>query len=667
MTDLSTAAPPTTSPVGHAQLANAIRFLSLDAVEAANSGHPGLPMGMADIAAVLWGKFLKFDPSRPDWPDRDRFVLSAGHGSMLLYAVNWLTGYKRVGLDELKRFRQLHSLTPGHPEHDVLAGVETTTGPLGQGIATAVGMALAERMLNARFGDELVDHRTWVIASDGDLMEGVSHEACSIAGHLGLKRLIVLYDDNGISIDGPTSLSFSDDTANRFRSYGWDVGTVDGHDPEEIEHALTAAMTAEKPTLIACRTIIGYGSPNRAGTSEAHSNAFGAAELAATREKLDWPYEPFSVPSQIVDAWRSYGMRGRNASAEWTKRHERHRQRAAFDQAIGGEPRGIDALVQQYKTKVASEKPKIATRQASGQVLELLLPAVPEMIGGSADLTPSNNTRVKNSGAVEAGNFAGRYVHWGVREHGMAAAMNGMALHGGLIPYGGTFLSFADYCRPAIRLAALMKQRSIFVMTHDSIGLGEDGPTHQPVEHIASLRAMPNLLVLRPCDAVETAECWQLALSRTDGPSLLALTRQAVPHARTDAGPENLCARGAYKLAAASADERVTLLATGSEIGIALDAKRELENAGIGTSVVSMPCWSLFERQSEAYRRSVLPAGTLKVGIEAAVRFGWDRWIGPDGIFVGMDGFGESAPYTQLYERFGITAAAVVGAVRARL
>ncbi|GIL40176.1 transketolase [Roseiterribacter gracilis] len=665
MTDLSTATTPT--HVGHSQLANAIRFLSLDAVEAANSGHPGLPMGMADIATVLWGKFLKFDPARPDWPDRDRFVLSAGHGSMLLYAVNWLTGYKRVGLDELKRFRQLHSLTPGHPEHDVLAGVETTTGPLGQGIATAVGMALAERILNARFGDELVDHRTWVIASDGDLMEGVSHEACSIAGHLGLKRLIVLYDDNGISIDGPTSLSFSDDTANRFRSYGWNVATVDGHDPEEIENALASAMNADKPTLIACRTIIGYGSPNRAGTSEAHSNAFGAAELAATREKLDWPHGPFVIPDQIVDAWRSFGVRGRDASAAWSKQHEQHRQRAAFDQAIAGDVRGLDALIQQYKTKVASEKPKIATRQASGQVLELLSPSMPEMIGGSADLTPSNNTRVKNSGAIEAGNFNGRYVHWGVREHGMAAAMNGMALHGGVIPYGGTFLSFADYCRPAIRLAALMKQRSIFVMTHDSIGLGEDGPTHQPVEHIASLRAMPNLLVLRPCDAVETAEAWQLALTRTDGPSLLALTRQAVPHARTDAGAENLTARGAYKLAAATADERVTLLATGSEIGIALDAKRELENAGIGTSVVSMPCWSLFEKQSEAYRRSLLPANTLKVAIEAGVRMGWDRWIGPDGIFIGMEGFGESAPYAQLYERFGITTAAVTGAVRARL
>ena len=658
---------PTVSPE---TMANAIRALAMDAVEAAKSGHPGMPMGMADVATVLFTRFLKFNPAQPAWPDRDRFVLSAGHGSMLVYSLAYLTGYARMTIDQLKNFRQIGSLTPGHPEVDPEIGVEMTTGPLGQGVSTAVGMALAERIANARFGNDLVDHFTYVIASDGDLMEGVSHEACSLAGHLKLNRLIVLWDDNHISIDGSTDLSFTDDTQARFRAYGWNVQAVDGHDMAAIEKAIAAAQSSDRPSFIACRTIIGKGAPNKQNTHGCHGSPLGLDEVKATRENLGWPHEPFVVPDEVLNAWRAAGRRADDAFKAWDARHGKldDAARAAFDAAVTGKlPADLPAVVEAFKKKVSEEKPSWATRVASGNVLEVLVPAVPELIGGSADLTPSNNTKVKNTADVKgAGEFAGRYVRYGVREHGMATVMNGMALHGGVIPYGGTFMQFADYCRPAIRLAALMKTRSIFVMTHDSIGLGEDGPTHQPVEHLAALRAIPNLLVLRPADAVETAECWQIALEAAKSPSVLALTRQNVPTLRTRHTADNLSARGAYVLMEAEGERKVTLLATGSEVEIAVKARETLQAEGVGTAVVSMPCWELFEAQSDAYQEQVLGGG-VRIAVEAAVRQGWDRWIGRDGGFVGMAGFGESAPYQELYKHFGITAEAVVKAAKARL
>ncbi|HYD69417.1 transketolase [Azospirillum sp.] len=658
---------PTVSPE---TMANAIRALAMDAVEAAKSGHPGMPMGMADVATVLFTRFLKFNPAQPAWPDRDRFVLSAGHGSMLVYSLAYLTGYARMTIDQLKNFRQIGSLTPGHPEVDPEIGVEMTTGPLGQGVSTAVGMALAERIANARFGNDLVDHFTYVIASDGDLMEGVSHEACSLAGHLKLNRLIVLWDDNHISIDGSTDLSFTDDTQARFRAYGWNVQAVDGHDMAAIEKAIAAAQSSDRPSFIACRTIIGKGAPNKQNTHGCHGSPLGLDEVKATRENLGWPHEPFVVPDEVLNAWRAAGRRADDAFKAWDARHGKldDAARAAFDAAVTGKlPADLPAIVEAFKKKVSEEKPSWATRVASGNVLEVLVPAVPELIGGSADLTPSNNTKVKNTADVKgAGEFAGRYVRYGVREHGMATVMNGMALHGGVIPYGGTFMQFADYCRPAIRLAALMKTRSIFVMTHDSIGLGEDGPTHQPVEHLAALRAIPNLLVLRPADAVETAECWQIALEAAKSPSVLALTRQNVPTLRTRHTADNLSARGAYVLMEAEGERKVTLLATGSEVEIAVKARETLQAEGVGTAVVSMPCWELFEAQSDAYQEQVLGGG-VRIAVEAAVRQGWDRWIGRDGGFVGMAGFGESAPYQELYKHFGITAEAVVKAAKARL
>ncbi|HYH39020.1 MAG TPA: transketolase [Azospirillum sp.] len=651
-------------------MANAIRALAMDAVEAAKSGHPGMPMGMADAATVLFTRFLKFDPKNPTWPDRDRFVLSAGHGSMLIYALAHLTGYERMTIDQLKRFRQLGNLTPGHPEVDPELGIEMTTGPLGQGISTAVGMALAERITNARFGDALVDHFTYVIASDGDLEEGVSHEACSLAGHLKLSRLIVLWDDNKISIDGPTDLSFTDDTPARFRAYGWDVQSVDGHDVDAVAKAIEAAQKTDRPSLIACRTIIGKGAPNKQNTHGCHGSPLGLDEVKATRENLGWTHEPFVIPTDVTDAWKAAGTRAQGAYKDWAGRREAldAAQRAAFDAAMSGAvPAELPSLIEAFKKRVSEEKPSWATRVASGNVLDVLVPAVPEMIGGSADLTPSNNTKVKNTADVKgSGEFAGRYVRYGVREHGMATVMNGMALHRGVIPYGGTFMQFADYCRPAIRLAALMKQRSIFVMTHDSIGLGEDGPTHQPVEHLAALRAIPNLLVLRPADAVETAECWQIALERADGPSVLALTRQNVPTLRTAHTADNVSARGAYVLLEAEGERTVTLLATGSEVSLAVEARAALQAEGIGAAVVSMPSWELFERQDAAYQTQVLGSG-VRVAVEAAARLGWDRWLGANGAFVGMTGFGESAPYQELYKHFGITAEAVVKAAKARL
>ena len=658
------------SRTSHKHMANAIRALSMDAVQKANSGHPGMPMGMADAATVLFGKFLKFDPAGPTWPDRDRFVLSAGHGSMLLYSLLYLTGYERMTLDQLRNFRQLNSLTAGHPEVDFEVGIETTTGPLGQGVGNAVGMALAERILNARFGDALVDHRTYAIAGDGDLMEGISHEACSLAGHLKLGRLIVLYDDNGISIDGPTDLSFSDDSARRFEAYGWDVRKVDGHDPAAVEQALAEAVATDTPSLICCRTTIGFGAPTKAGTSGAHGAPLGDEEIAGARDALGWPYTPFEIPEPIIQSWRAVGAQGAPVRAEWAGRLQAADPalRAAFESALSDDlPEGLDALIAGYKREVSQQAPRIATRAASGNVLEVLVPAVPELIGGSADLTGSNNTRTKTGTDIAAGAFDGRYIRYGVREHGMAAIMNGMALHGGVIPYGGTFLTFSDYCRPSIRLAALMRQRVVFVMTHDSIGLGEDGPTHQSVEHVSSLRAIPNLLVFRPADVVETAECWQLALGSPDAPSVIALTRQGLPTLRTDASDDNLTAKGGYVLAEAAGQAEVTLIATGSEVSIALQAQDLLRADGIGARVVSMPCCELFDRQDGRYRESVLGDSRVKIAIEAGCRHGWDRYIGADGIFIGMTGFGASAPAAALYEHFGITAKAAAAAAKERL
>ncbi len=647
----------------HNDLANALRFLAIDAVEAANSGHPGMPMGMADVATVLFSRFLKFDPASPSWPDRDRFVLSAGHGSMLLYALAYLTGYSKMTLDEIKNFRQLGSLTPGHPEHDLELGIETTTGPLGQGIATAVGMALAERMLNARYGKELVDHHTYVIASDGDLMEGVSHEAASLAGHYGLSRLIVLYDDNKISIDGPTTLSFTDDTLKRFEAYHWNTDSVDGHDPEAIAAALTRAQGSTKPTLIACRTTIGFGAPTKAGTAATHGSPLGKDETTGTRSALNWPHAPFVIPETILTAWRAIGLKGHAARRDWDQRLWAHVEREAFTAQIAGAlPNTVQAAIQGVKQAAVETQAKVATRQSSGTVLTALSVVLPALVGGSADLTPSNNTKVKDMTSIAVGNYGGRYIHWGVREHGMAAAMNGMALHGGFVPYGGTFLTFTDYCRPAIRLAALMHQRVVHIMTHDSIGLGEDGPTHQPVEHVASLRAMPNVLMFRPCDTVETAECWELALQH-NGPSVLALSRQALPLARTVHIEDNMCARGAYVLHEPKAARQVTLLATGSEVSIALEAQKQLDAHGIAAAVVSMPSFELFEKQAPEYRSKVLGSAP-RIAIEAGTRFGWGSYVGEDGVFIGMPGFGASAPAEKLYQHFGITPEAVVKAAQ---
>ncbi len=656
--------------VDHKALANAIRALAMDAVEKAKSGHPGMPMGTADIATVLFTRFLKFDPAKPDWPDRDRFVLSAGHGSMLLYSLLYLTGYADMTRDEIENFRQLGSRTAGHPEYGHAAGIETTTGPLGQGIANAVGMALAERIVAARFGADLVDHYTYAIAGDGDLMEGISHEAASLAGHLRLGRLIVLFDDNRITIDGATTLCVSDDQLARFAACGWDAAAVDGHDPEAIAAAIERARRTEQPSLIACRTTIAYGAPTKAGTSSSHGAPLGADEIAGARKNLGWNAPPFEVPDEVLAAWRAAGGRGAADRAAWEARlaEQDPDLRATFARAIAGElPADWKAAVAAHKRDLATEKPSRATRQSSGAALEMLTAAIPEMIGGSADLTGSNNTRPKAFDAVHAGDFSGRYVNYGVREHGMAAAMNGMALHGGVIPYSGTFLVFADYLRPALRLSALMGKRVIHVLTHDSIGLGEDGPTHQPVETLASLRAIPNLCVFRPADAMETAEAWELALANATGPSVIALTRQAVPALRTNYSDDNLSARGGYILAAADGAARVTLLATGSEVSLAMEARDRLQAAGAPTSVVSMPCWALFDAQPEAYRAGVLGEGTVRVAVEAAVRLGWDRYIGPAGGFVGMTGFGASAPAGQLYQHFGITVEAVTEAALSRL
>ena len=652
------------SEIAHRDMANAIRFLAIDAVEKAKSGHPGMPMGMADVATVLFSRFLKFDAADPSWPDRDRFVLSAGHGSMLLYALLFLTGYEGVTLDELKAFRQWGSKTPGHPEYGHTPGVETTTGPLGQGIATAVGMALAERLLNARFGNDLVDHYTYVIAGDGCLMEGLSHEAISLAGHLRLNRLIVLFDDNEISIDGSTSLSCSDDQLARFKASGWSACRVDGHDPKAIAAAIEHARKNDQPSLIACRTVIGFGAPNRQGTEKAHGAPLGTDEIAKTRAALNWPCSPFQIPEFVIEQWRGIGARGQGARRAWIERARRLNSgpRSSFHDALNRKlPCEYAGAMAQLRGRFGAERPSIATRQASQLVIDTIAEALPNLLGGSADLTHSNLTRAKTQRPVRHDCFEGSYVHYGVREHAMAAAMNGIALHGGFIPYGGTFLTFADYSRPAIRLAALMGVRVIHVMTHDSIGLGEDGPTHQPVEHLASLRAIPNLLVFRPADAVETTEAWDCALRAEGSPSVLCLSRQAVPTFREVGGDANQVALGAYVVVEPEGGRDVTLIATGTEVSIALAAAKLLANDGVRAAVVSAPCFDLFRQQSQAYRAEVL-GSVPRVGVEAAIEGDWMRWLGDGGEFVGMTGFGASAPTETLYREFGITAEAVATA-----
>jgi len=654
----------------HNDMANAIRALAMDAVQAANSGHPGMPMGAADMATVLFSRFLNIDPANAQWPDRDRFVLSAGHGSMLLYALHYLLGYEDMTLDQIKNFRQLGAITAGHPEHGHALGIETTTGPLGQGISTAVGMALAEKMSAARYGADITNHFTYVIASDGDLMEGISHEAISLAGHLKLNKMIVLYDDNDITIDGSLDLSESGDALMRFQAAGWNATRINGHDAEAIAKAIEAAQKSDKPTLIACKTVIGYGSPNKQGTSGSHGSALGNDEIKLTREALGWPHEPFVIPADVMDAWRKIGAAGAAKSASWNTRFKTlsaEAQREYMRELSGELPANFAATINAYKKKLSEDKPSWATRKSSEEALNVINAVIPEMVGGSADLTGSNNTRSKGQKAVTPTDFSGSFIHYGIREHGMAAAMNGMALHKGFIPYSGTFLVFTDYCRPSIRLAALMKQRVIHVMTHDSIGLGEDGPTHQPVEHLASLRAMPNLYVFRPADAVETAECWQAALEARETPSVIAASRQNLPTVRTVHTDENLSAKGGYELAPASKDAQVTLIATGSEVEIAMAAQKLLEAEGIGARVVSMPCVELFETQSKDYKTKTLGAGTVRVAIEAAVQYGWDRYIGENGAFIGMTGFGASAPAKDLYKHFNITAEAAVAAAKACL
>ena len=651
----------------HREMANAIRALAMDAVEKAKSGHPGMPMGMADVATVLFTRFLKFDASAPQWPDRDRFVLSAGHGSMLLYALLHLTGYPGMSMEELSNFRQLGSKTAGHPEYGHAPGIETTTGPLGQGLGNSVGFALAERLINARLGDTIVDHYTYVIAGDGCLMEGISQEAISLAGHLKLNKLIVLFDDNSISIDGPTSLTVSDQQTQRFAASGWATKQIDGHDQNAIAEAIEWARRSDKPTLIACKTVIGYGAPTKQGKSSTHGEPLGAEEIKGARAKLGWSSAPFEVPDQVLKAWREAGARNSATRKDWESRAA---QLSPAQRLLLGDPidktalEAIAAATREIKTEFTATPPKIATRVASQKVLEKLVPAVPALIGGSADLTGSNGTRTKHHTSVEAGNFGGNYIHYGVREHGMAAAMNGLALHGGIVPYGATFLVFTDYCRPSIRLSALMGVRVVYVMTHDSIGLGEDGPTHQPVEQLASLRAMPNLNVFRPGDAVETAECWEVALQTSATPSILALTRQALPLLRNENSSENRSSKGAYVLAEAEGGKRdVTLLATGSEVSLAMEARQLLAGQGIQAAVVSMPCWELFAAQPVAYRNSVLGVAP-RVAVEAAVEFGWERWLGERGVFIGMQSFGASAPAAKLYEHFGITAAKVADAAK---
>ncbi|URF48390.1 transketolase [Dinoroseobacter shibae] len=659
----------------HWMKATAIRTLALDAVAAANSGHSGMPIGMADVATVLFEKHLKFDASAPDWADRDRFILSAGHGSMLLYALLHLTGYESMPLSEIKNFRQLGAATAGHPEFGHAAGIETTTGPLGQGIATAVGFAMAEEILRARWGAKIMDHHTWVIAGDGCLMEGISQEALTLAGRQELSRLIVLWDDNGITIDGKVDLSDRTDQMARFAASGWDVFSCDGHDPEDIDRALSAAKASDKPAMVACKTHIALGHAAQ-DTSKGHGALTDDSQNQAAREAWGWTHGPFEIPAEIKSQWEAIGARGAAEKAAWDARFAKlsNAKQVEFSRAFARQlPRKLSATIKALKKQTSETAPKVATRKASEMALEVINPIMPETVGGSADLTGSNNTKTGDLGVFMPESRDGRYVYYGIREHGMAAAMNGMSLHGGIRPYGGTFLCFTDYARGAMRLSALMKQPVVYVMTHDSIGLGEDGPTHQPVEHLAMLRATPNTLVIRPADAVETAEAWEIALEQTETPTVLALSRQGLPTLRTEHKTKNLTAQGGYVLAEAEGKRQAILMATGSEVAIAMAARDLLQAEGIGTRVVSMPCWEIFEEQPDAYRRKVLPAGPVRVAVEAAIRFGWDRWLYGErgkrekGGFVGMHDFGGSAPAGDLYKHFEITPEAVAAKVKEML
>ncbi len=641
-------------------MSNAIRALSMDAVQRANSGHPGMPMGMADVATVLYSKFLKFDAKNPEWPDRDRFVLSGGHGSMLLYALNYLTGYEKITLEEIKNFRTLGAITAGHPEVEQDAGIETTTGPLGQGIATAVGMALSERIINARFGDDLMSHYTYTMCGDGDLMEGISHEACSLAGHLKLDKMIVLYDDNGICIDGKTDLTFIDDTKARFEAYRWDVQEIDGHNYDEIEAAIAKAKTTDTPSLICCKTKIGFGAPTKEDSSAAHGAPLGEDEIKGTRENIGWPHGEFVIPEDILSQWRNIGIQNQTEQKAWESRFNSSPKKSDLISLLSGDLSStIAPIIKDLKDTFAKEKPKKATRQTSGMVLEKLIAETEALIGGSADLTGSNNTKVSASTVIDSTNYGGNYINYGVREHGMAAIMNGITLHSNLIPYAGTFLQFADYSRPSIRLAALMKKRVVHVLTHDSIGLGEDGPTHQPVEHVSALRAIPNCYVYRPCDGIETAECWELAINNKNAPALLALTRQGLP-TLCESKDENQSAKGAYILKETGGDLEITLFASGSEVEIANEAYEHFASQGRGVRLVSCPCLDLFWEQDGDHIQSLICNKSIKVAVEAGIRQSWDRLIGGHSIFVGMDSFGASAPATDLYKHFGITSDAII-------
>ena len=649
-------------------MANAIRFLAADAVEKANCGHPGMPMGAADFTTVLYSKFLKIDPQKPDWPDRDRVILSAGHGSMLLYAVNHLVGFSDMTIEEIKNFRQLGSKTPGHPEYGHTLGVETTTGPLGQGISTAVGMAIAEKIQNAKYGDAIVDHKTYVIASDGDLMEGISQEAISLAGHLKLSKLIVLFDDNNISIDGAIDLSDSTDQLMRFEASGWNVNRVDGHNHDDIEKAIQEAIESNKPSLIACKTKIGFGSPSKEGKSSSHGAPLGAEDIAQMKKNLNWDYDEFEIPSDIKDAWRLVGLKNSSKRREWEERLLDNKDKEIeFLKDIDGQiTEELDKEINEIKKVFSEEKPGWATRKSSQEVLETINKVLPNTIGGSADLTGSNNTKTKNINIIDSNNFAGRFIHYGIREHGMAAAMNGIALHKGLIPYSGTFLVFSDYCRPSIRLAALMDIKVIHVMTHDSIGLGEDGPTHQPVEHLPSLRAIPNLNVFRPADTTETAECWSLAI-KSKGPSIIALSRQGCPHLRNTFEEKNKSSLGAYEIKSSDGKVQVNLIATGSEVSLAVEVYKELKNDGINSRVVSAPSFELLNKQDNDYIDETLGQSGLRVGIEASTGLGWHNYLGDQGLFIGMNSFGASAPADQLYKNFGIDKENIINKIKEKL
>ena len=644
-------------------LSNAIRFLSIDAVQKANSGHPGLPMGMSDVTTVLFKYYLRFSPKNPDWINRDRFILSAGHGSMLLYSILYLTGYKSVSINDIQNFRQLNSICAGHPEYEKSSGIETTTGPLGQGLSNAVGMAISEEILKKKFGSKLINHKTYVIASDGDLMEGISHEAMSLAGHLKLKNLIVFFDNNKISIDGSTDLAVSDNYKKRFESYGWYFQEVNGHNEKQIYNAIKKTLKSNKPNLISCKTIIGYGSPNKAGKASSHGSPLGEQEIELVRKKLKWKNEPFKIPKEIINEWRRIGSKGNEEEKKWNNILNKQNKKTKEDllRIFNNKlPDNFDRIIQEYKKNVFDAKPNIATRQSSANVLEEISKVLPEMIGGSADLSGSNNTKTKNSIIIKPANFKGNYIHYGVREHGMAGVMNGMALHGGIIPYGGTFLIFLDYCKPSLRLSALMKQRVIYVFSHDSIGLGEDGPTHQPVEHFAHLRAIPNLNVFRPADTIETLECWEIALKSSTNPSVIALSRQKIPFVTEALSEKNMSSQGGYVIKKNNPNPEITIIASGSEVQIAIDAFKKLQEIKINSKVVSMPCQELFNKQSSEYREKVIEKNSKKISIEAGSIFGWEKYVGSDGISLGIKSFGKSAPANVLYQDFNLTSDNIV-------